>query len=187
MRKVVDALFRGATTTDALARETEIEHRHVSYALRAAETLGLVSAEGDLTELGKALANTFPRSHAERHLFRHAAAGSELLRTIMPDVLSETAPPRELVVARLLERTTLGAATAARRATDLLSWRRYLVEDPPPPAQLALKFARGRAKPALLDEQPAPPVDPDDDELMIPDVEPENTFTPSPTDDDVPF
>lgn len=187
VRKVVDALSAGAATTDDVARVTEIEHRHVSYALRAAETLGLVDLDAKLTDLGRALAATPPRGHAERHVFRHAAAASELLRAIMPDVLAERAPTREEVVARLVERTTLGASTAARRATDLLSWRRYLVDGPPPPAQLVLKFARGRAKPAVADE-PRDPVaaEYDDDLLVIPDVEPENNLAP-PDDDDVPF
>ncbi len=192
VRKIVDALAGGAASTDDLARATEIEHRHVSYALRAAETLGLVDVDARLTELGRALADTRAASGGERHLLRHAAATSELLRDIMPAVLDERAPTREEVVARLVARTTLGRGTAARRATDLLSWRRYLVEGPPPPAQLALKFARRRAKPAMGDEA-APPSTPDvppevqddDDFFVVPDVEPENNFTLP--DEDVPF
>ncbi len=186
VRKVVDALSAGAVTTDELARATEIEHRHVSYALRAAETLGLVDPTPSLTELGRALADTHPRSGAERHVFRLAAGASGLLCAIMPDVLDERAPSRAEVVMRLLTHTTLGAATAARRATDLLSWRRYLVEGPPPPAQLELKFARARAKPAMTDDaRSATPPEDDDDLLMVPDVEPENNRAPR--EDDVPF
>lgn len=103
--------------------------RHAQYyGLAATVTLGLASsgARLELTPLGRDLLSTKPRSLEERAVFRRAIAESASVTSIAPDLIDEDGPSMEALTHRMIH-AGLSPQTARRRASALLSWRRYVL------------------------------------------------------------
>jgi hypothetical protein len=137
IRCVVTAVADGASNVEQIAEETDISARHVGYAVRAAQTLGLLGADRAPTELGRALLATDQESQDERDTFRKAVEESAILRAVAPGLLGPKRPSKKTLAARIEKLSGLASATALHRASDLLAWREQIVEDAepsPPPA-----------------------------------------------------
>lgn len=105
--------------------------RHADYyGIAATVTLGLAAMQRDrvaLTPLGRELLATRPRTQAERQVLRRAIAESTSVTSIAPDLVDPEGPTMEALTQRLIH-AGLSPATARRRASTLLSWRRYVLE-----------------------------------------------------------
>jgi hypothetical protein len=129
IRCVITATADGAATLDQIAEETDISARHVGYAVRAAQTLGLVDADRAPTPLGRALLETEQESPAERDVFRRSIEESAILKAIAPTLLSPKPPTKKALGARIEKLSGLSKATAEHRASDLLAWREQILEE----------------------------------------------------------
>lgn len=133
----------GATAGAAIG----LSPRHSAYyAAAATVTLRLLEAnEGRLTPTprGEALLATRVGSFEERSIFAAALNESESVTSIAPDLLEAEGPSREALTARLVT-AGLSPATAARRASTLLSWRRYVLD-----RQATLEVPLAKTKPEL--------------------------------------
>jgi hypothetical protein len=127
IRCVVTSVADGASTLDQIAEETDISVRHVGYAIRAAQTLGLLDRDRAPTALGRALLETDQESEAENNAFRRAIAESEIMRALAPNLLSEKPPSKKTLGARIEKLSGLSKATAEHRASDLLAWREQIL------------------------------------------------------------
>lgn len=128
VRCVVTAVAEGATTIEQIAEETDISGRHVGYALRAAQTLGLLDKSRAPTALGRELLATEQESEQERLVFSKSIAESAIMKALAPSLLSARAPSKKTLSGRIERLTGLSKATAEHRASDLLSWREQLLE-----------------------------------------------------------
>lgn len=120
-----DASVREAGVASGLSAR----HAHY-YGVAASVTLALIEeAHGRLrlTPIGAELLATAEGSLDERAVLLRAIADSPSVTSIAPDLLDERGPSREALTQRLLH-AGLSAATARRRASTLLSWRKYVLE-----------------------------------------------------------
>ncbi|MCZ7682329.1 MAG: hypothetical protein M5U28_27470 [Sandaracinaceae bacterium] len=105
--------------------------RHAQYyGLAATITLGLAAHEGDhlvVTPLGRDLLATREESLEERAALRRAIAESPSVASIAHDLVEPDGPTLEALTHRLVH-AGLSEATARRRASTLLAWRRYVLE-----------------------------------------------------------
>lgn len=138
VRELVDAAASGEhSSLREAARAIGLSTRHAGYYGAAATvTLGLLTSAGALTPVGRELVATAPRSLEERALFGRAIAESESVTSIAHDLLDGEGPTPEALTQRLVH-AGLSEATARRRASTLLSWRRYVLE-----RQASLPLAR---------------------------------------------
>lgn len=107
-----------------------LSKRHAGYyGIAAIVTLGLVEQSDRLrvTNLGAELLATPTGSLAERDVFRRAITDSVSITSIAHDLLAPEGPTAEALAHRLLH-AGLSEATAKRRASTLLTWRRYVLE-----------------------------------------------------------
>lgn len=149
VRELVAAVADGRDESLVEAGEAVgLSPRHARYYGGAASvTLPFLVVERDrvgVTPLGRDLLATAPRSHAERMIFRRAIVESPSVVSIAHDLLDPEGPTAQALTQRLIH-AGLSPATAARRASTLLSWRRYVLE-----RQMSLELARagerGRAR-----------------------------------------
>jgi hypothetical protein len=143
IRCVVTSIAGGAATVEQIADETDISTRHIGYAVRAAQVLGLLDDARAPTELGRALLTTEQESDEERGAFRTAIEGNAILRAIAPGLLGVKRPSKKTLAARIERLSGLAAATALHRASDLLAWREQLVEEPAAPPAPATPTPEG--------------------------------------------
>ncbi|MBI4953128.1 MAG: hypothetical protein HY908_13930 [Myxococcales bacterium] len=158
VRRVVAEVATGATESDAIARATAIELRHVDYALQAGRVLGwLERSRGAMrvTETGRALLLSRRESAEERGLIRRAVESTAVVRQLVPWLLGPVRPTRADVEAALVSGAALARSTATRRAQTLLSWRRQLVADPPDEPEPAAR--PGQLQLPLFANVPPPP------------------------------
>ncbi len=105
--------------------------RHAAYyGLSATVTLALATKEGGrlrLTALGVELLGSPTGSLAERDTFRRAIADSISITSIAPDLVEPDGPTIEALTQRMIH-AGLSPNTARRRASTLLSWRRYVFD-----------------------------------------------------------
>ena len=104
--------------------------RHASYyGLAATITLGLASTGErlEVTPLGSELLRTPRGSLEERAVLRRAIADSPSVTSIAPDLIDDEGPTMEALTHRLIH-AGLSPQTARRRASTLLSWRRYALD-----------------------------------------------------------
>jgi hypothetical protein len=138
VRELVAAIDAGHDTVRAAGDAVGVSKRHADYyALAATTTLRLAERDGArlrVTTLGKTLLATSPRSQEEREIWRRAIEGSESIASIAHDLLDHPGPTREALTHRMIH-AGLSPATAARRASTLLAWRRYALD---PQASLEL-------------------------------------------------
>ncbi|MEM6791749.1 MAG: hypothetical protein AAF928_11175 [Myxococcota bacterium] len=151
VRAVVAAVEAGHTSRGAILAATGATERHMQYRVRAAVILGMVregtskgsteterggvhGAHGDegrpglhATERGRAWLSHPPRSDAERSLLRAAVRGVAALRPIAAALFGPRAPRRQWLATQLRTTTLMAEATAVRRASTLLGWRRRLM------------------------------------------------------------
>lgn len=128
IRCVITAVADGANTIEKIAEETDISPRHVGYAIRAAQTLGLLDKDRAPTELGRQLLATAQESEPERLAFCKAIEESAIMKALAPSLLSARAPTKRTLGARIEKLSGLSKATAEHRASDLLAWREQLLE-----------------------------------------------------------
>lgn len=128
IRCVVTAVADGASTIEKIAEDTDISPRHVGYAIRAAQTLGLLDKDRAPTALGRKLLETDQESEEERQTFCKAIEESPIMRALAPSLLSSKAPTKKTLGARIEKLSGLSKATAEHRASDLLAWREQLLE-----------------------------------------------------------
>jgi hypothetical protein len=128
IRCVITAAVDGASTIEQIAEETDISARHVGYALRAAQTLGLLDRERAATPLGRTLLDTEQESPEETAAFRKSIEESAIMRAIAPTLLGAKAPTKKALATRIEKLSGLSKATAEHRAWDLLSWREQILE-----------------------------------------------------------
>lgn len=139
VRKLVAAIAAGhdRSLTEAGAA-AGLTPRHAGYyGLAATITLRLAARDGErlvLTPLGAELLATREDSLEERAVLRRAIAESESVTSIAPDLVDADGPMMEALTRRLVA-AGLSEATARRRASTLLSWRRYVLD---PQASLGL-------------------------------------------------
>jgi len=132
IRCVVTAIAGGAATIEKIAEETDISARHIGYAIRAAQTLGLLDEKKASTPLGRALLETEQESDEERDVLRQSVEGSEIVRALAPGLLSAKPPTKRTLGARIERLSGLSKATALHRASDLLAWREQILAEPEP-------------------------------------------------------
>jgi hypothetical protein len=130
IRCVVTAIAGGAATVEKIAEETDISARHIGYAVRAAQTLGLLSADKAVTPLGRTLLESEQESDEELDAFRRSIEESAILSVIAPRLLSPKPPSKKALAARIERLSGLSKATAEHRASDLLAWREQLSNEP---------------------------------------------------------
>jgi hypothetical protein len=130
IRCVVTSVADGAATVEQIAEETDISTRHIGYAVRAAQTLGLLDEARAPTDLGRSLLATEQESDEERGAFRAAIEQSAVVRAIAPGLLGPKRPSKKTLAARIEKLSGLAAATALHRASDLLAWREQIVDEP---------------------------------------------------------
>lgn len=128
IRCVVTAVADGASTIEKVAEETDISARHVGYAIRAAQTLGLLDKHRVPTALGRELLDTDQESEPERLAFCKAIETSPIMQAIAPSLLSSKAPTKRTLGARIEKLSGLSKATSEHRASDLLAWREQLLD-----------------------------------------------------------
>jgi len=146
---VVTAVADGASTIEQIAEETDISSRHVGYAIRAAQTLGLLDKSRAPTPLGRKLLDTDQESEEERQAFCTSIEESAIMKAIAPALLSSRAPTKKTLGARIEKLSGLSKATAEHRASDLLAWREQLLEH-------RLDLPLGPPQPSEPSEQSAP-------------------------------
>jgi hypothetical protein len=130
IRCVVTAVAGGAATIEKIAEETDISARHIGYAIRAAQTLGLLDAQRAPTPLGHTLLETEQESDEELDAFRQSIEESAIMSAIAPRLLSPKPPSKKVLAGRIERLSGLSKATAEHRASDLLAWREQLRKDP---------------------------------------------------------
>lgn len=135
IRCVITAAGEGAGTIEQIAEETDISARHVGYALRAAQTLGLLDRGRAPTPLGRVLLATEQESPEETAAFRKSIEESAIMRAIAPALLSAKPPTKKTLATRIEKLSGLSKATAEHRAWDLLSWREQILELSTAPAE----------------------------------------------------
>lgn len=135
LAKVRDLVAAVAAGHDGSVREaglaSGLSERHAHYyGIVATLTLALVeTSAGRLrpTAIGLELLATPEGSFEERAVLRRAIAESPSVTSIAPDLLDATGPEPEALTQRLVH-AGLSLATARRRASTLLAWRRYVFE-----------------------------------------------------------
>lgn len=151
IRCVIGGIEGGATTIEKISEETDISPRHVGYAIRAAQTLGLLDRDRAPTPLGKQLLETEQESEPERLTFCKAIEESAIMKALAPSLLSTRAPSKKTLGARIEKLSGLSKATAEHRASDLLAWREQLLEH-----RLDLPLAPGAKAEATPEAAAAP-------------------------------
>jgi hypothetical protein len=146
IRCVVTAIADGAGTIEKISQDTDISPRHVGYAIRAGQTLGLLDKDRAPTALGRRLLESEQESEPERLTFCKAIEDSTIMKALAPTLLSARATSKKTLGARIEKLSGLSKATAEHRASDLLAWREQLLEH-----RLDLPLAPG----AKLDAAPA--------------------------------
>ena len=134
VRLIVHSIDLGVRRVETLSDFTGYSVRHAGYRLHAARIIGLVSMDGDeahITALGERLLCTDPHSEAERAVFYDAIQSSAVIQLLVPELLSLVPPSTEAIADRLFSQSKLGRTTALRRASGLMSWRRYVFGDAP--------------------------------------------------------
>jgi hypothetical protein len=131
VRRVVEAVRAGAKTSSEIAAAAQVARRYADYALQAARLLELisddVSGEPTLLALGEKLTTSQRSSAAERAIFREAFTSSQAFVDFADVLVGREVPSKTALADRLLHSHAVALSTALRRATTLLSWRRYLV------------------------------------------------------------
>jgi hypothetical protein len=127
IRCIVTAIADGTTSGEQIAEETDISVRHVGYAVRAAQTLGLLDRAPAPTAAGQQLLATEQESDEERAVFCRCIEESAILRAIAPKLLAPKPPTKRVLAARIERLSGLSKATAEHRASDLLAWREQLL------------------------------------------------------------
>ena len=79
-----------------------------------------------MTPLGAELLGTPDGGFDERNVLRRAIAESQSVTSIAPDLIEPDGPSAEALTQRLIT-SGLSPATARRRASTLLAWRRYVL------------------------------------------------------------
>lgn len=148
VRAFVDIVASGrAAYANTAGAAIGLSPRHAAYYGTAARvTLRLLAATRGrlaLTPIGFALVSTRPGSFEERSILARALRESESVTSIAPDLLDNEGPSREALTRRL-GTTGLSEATAARRASTLLSWRRYVLDRQ---GTLSLSIAKAESRP----------------------------------------
>jgi hypothetical protein len=129
IRAVITALSDESATLERIAEEMDISARHVGYAARAAQALGLLGHDRVPTPRGRALLETEQESGDERTAFREAIEASPVVRALAPGLLSAKPPTKKAIGARIEKLSGLSKATAEHRAGDLLAWREQVLEE----------------------------------------------------------
>ena len=132
------AHYYGLAATDTLGLATRAS---------ATQALGTEGARLELTALGRALLATRERSQDERTVWRQAILDSVSVTSIAPDLLDQDGPTAVALTQRMIH-AGLSPATARRRASTLLSWRRYALS-----RQTALPLPVAKVQPTKV--QPA--------------------------------
>lgn len=132
VRDVVAAIAAGHDADHRAAGVAAgLSPRHADYyGLAATITLGLATKTSKrlvTTALGRELLATPRASPAERAIFSRAIAESTSVTSIAPDLLDDSGPELEALTQRMVH-AGLSRATARRRASTLLSWRRYVLD-----------------------------------------------------------
>ncbi|MFN3202862.1 MAG: hypothetical protein ACE366_31000 [Bradymonadia bacterium] len=145
VRRVVQAVARGAEDAFGIAEYTGYSLRHTRYRLHAARVLQLLSLSKEdvlaVTALGDRLLQTDAESSREREIFALSIESSPAMRDLAPELLAPKAPSVEALAEHLYHRARLGRSTALRRASGLLTWRRRVLNEsmpvaaPPPPVR----------------------------------------------------
>ncbi|WP_437841772.1 nSTAND1 domain-containing NTPase [Sorangium sp. So ce1153] len=129
VRLVLNALAEGERTLQQIAKRTKISHRHVQYYLQSARVLKFATGT-TITDFGAKLLATPARSFDERHVFKRAIEGSDILLPIAADLFSADPPDHAALTKRIKQWSGLSTSTAARRAKTLLAWRRQILAPP---------------------------------------------------------
>lgn len=158
IRCVITAIADGMTLPEQIAEETDISLRHVSYSIRAAQTLGLLDGDKAPTALGRMLLETDQESDAEREAFRRSIEESPIMRAIAPKLLSAKPPTKKVLGGRIERLSGLSKATAEHRASDILSWREQILDEAAgtagPASTSEVTAADEDASPASIGSQP---------------------------------
>lgn len=126
IRRALAVLDVQHTGTTDLVAESGLRKRQIDYARAAAETLGWISGDGEITADGRVFIRTLPSSIQEADAFLKAVRSSEALQVLVPNLLAASSPTRRQVARQIRKFTLLSEDTALHRAGCLLKWREYL-------------------------------------------------------------
>lgn len=126
VKRAISALAAGARTAQDISDRTGIRERQVAYALNAAETLEWMTESQSITHLGQ---DVIAASDSDLPiLIRKSIRHSRILSIVAPTLLDIRPPTQRELLASIQRFTDLGTGTAERRAADLLTWRKKLVD-----------------------------------------------------------
>jgi hypothetical protein len=126
IRAVVEAVKKCGSDVLEISERTAVSGRHVRYRLQAARILGFLDDGRALTSRGRSLLDTRPGSEQEKKVFTGGLQASAIVRTLLPDLLSEKPFDVGSAASKIVASTGMALATAERRARVLRSWRRRL-------------------------------------------------------------
>jgi hypothetical protein len=133
VRRLVNAVSKGATTLPTAALGAHLAPRYAGYAAQAARQLGLLETDPDgslrVSASASRLLATAEGSSEEKRLLLDAFTASPTLSRLATLVLSESPPSRTALADVIASGWPLSPATALRRATTLLTWRAYLLQE----------------------------------------------------------
>src|SRR5258706_11141625 len=133
VRRLVAAIHTGATSIGTAAVRARLAPRYANYAAQAARQLGLLESGADgrlmVSTDGARLLATPEGSSEERRLLSDAFTKSSTLSKLSEVVLGELPPSRAVLSDMIADGWGLSTSTALRRATTLLSWRAYLLQE----------------------------------------------------------
>lgn len=124
----IRTLLEGVRSAADLSTLTGLSRRHLDYHLQAARILNWLTWQGtpEPTSLGLRVIGTTPGSEEERTLFRQSVEGCDVVKEVVPELLAGIS--LDELTARLRDNplTQLSQATARKRASTLLNWRRQV-------------------------------------------------------------
>jgi len=131
VRAVVRAVVEGNQHLGTVMEFTHFSKRHCRYRLHAARVLGLVVDDAGTmtaTSLAMRLLAAPLHSSAERGVWLEIVGKSRTIQGIAPDLLHSRAPSVEELALRMLRMAEISLATAERRASGLLAWRKRILD-----------------------------------------------------------
>jgi predicted ATPase len=156
IRKVVESVNMGVTSSALIGVKSGIATRQVSFATSAAKMLGWIKGDvGDFeaTSAGRALLETIADTKDEADHLKRAIERSTDIQAIAPSLLAPRAPSFKALSKSLVEETGISEVSAQRGARALLVWRKQALFERP-------RGRTERAMPASRDAAPGLPLTP---------------------------
>lgn len=131
LKKIRNVLFAYAQSKgepNEIGHITGYSLRHIRYRIKANEILGFIK-DGVVVESGIELLGIESGSMEEREYILERIIETNVFQTIVPDLFELSAPSTSVITRRIVEMSGLKESTASSRASCLLSWREYVMNN----------------------------------------------------------